>query len=83
MTPITRLYWVIRDPAAPLRRAGLVWDLGGHTARLTEAQAAAIAADPGYDITPIPDAELPELSETSSDLTGGTRPARRGARTKG
>jgi len=40
---------VTRLPGAPPRRAGLVWPLGETIAEgLTQAQAAAIAADPGY-----------------------------------
>jgi hypothetical protein len=40
---------VTRLPGAPPRRAGLVWPLGETIAEgLTEAQAAAIALDPGY-----------------------------------
>lgn len=50
--PELTAYVVTRTPTAPPRRAGVGWPVGDTSAWLSEAQAAAIAADPRYRIAP-------------------------------
>jgi len=47
----TTAYLVTRSAGAPPRRAGRVWPVGETRADLSDAEVAAIAADPGYALS--------------------------------
>lgn len=49
---MSAIYRVFRLPGAPQRRAGRDWVIGETEAKLMDAEAKAIAADPGYRIEP-------------------------------
>jgi len=83
--PTDAMHLVTRTPGAPPRRAGRVWAAGETRCTLTAAEAAAVAADPGYRLALIQPtypvaAPAPEAPEETGRTEARPRTGRRRAR---